>query len=91
MCLKLKRIAIFLASIFRKDDEYTMSGGDEKNKGTFIVKIMNRKHSTWQGNVTWVEEEKAQNFRSALELLKMIDEALDQDLENKTKGGNHEG
>ena len=44
--------------------------------GTFIVKILNGHNSTWQGSVTWVEEQKVQYFRSALELLKLIDGAL---------------
>ena len=52
-----------------------------KTNETFIVKIFDRQHSTWQGSITWVEEDKTQNFRSALELLKMIDEALDHDLD----------
>jgi len=52
-----------------------LNGGNHKE--TFIVKIMNRQNSTWQGNVTWVEEQESQNFRSALELIKMIDGALD--------------
>ena len=58
------------------------------NIGTFIVKILNRKNSTWQGTVTWVEEQRTQNFRSALELLKMIDGALDEDID--TEGGSYE-
>lgn len=58
------------------------------NKGTFIIKVLNRQNSTWQGTVTWVEEQKVQNFRSALELLKLIDGALDEDL--KKKSGNQE-
>jgi len=53
-----------------------MSMGKENNAGTFVVKIMNQQKSTWQGSVTWVEEQKTKNFRSALELIKMIDEAM---------------
>jgi uncharacterized protein YpiB (UPF0302 family) len=49
----------------------------ERKTGTFIVKIFERRNATWQGSVTWVEEHKEQYFRSALELLKMIDGALD--------------
>ena len=59
-----------------------------KNVGTFILKILNRQNSTWQGSVTWVEEGKTQNFRSALELLKLIDGALDE--KQEIEGGNHE-
>ena len=37
---------------------------------------MNQQNSTWQGSVTWVDEQREQYFRSALELLKLIDGAL---------------
>ena len=57
-----------------------------KNTNTFVVSQQN---STWQGSVTWTEEKKVQNFRSALELLKLISGALDEgDIE--AEGGNHE-
>ena len=65
-----------------------MKNGADKPHGTFVIKILNKQHSTWQGSVTWVEEQKTQNFRSALELLKLIDGALDEELE--IEGGNHE-
>lgn len=61
----------------------TVANRTDKTNGTFIVKIVNRQHSTWQGSITWVEEDKTQNFRSALELLKLIDGALDQNDEAK--------
>ncbi|WP_418752109.1 hypothetical protein [Frisingicoccus sp.] len=51
-------------------------GRNQKNRGTFIVKIMGRENATWQGNVTWAEQNKVQNFRSALELMKMLDAAV---------------
>lgn len=38
-------------------------------------------NGTWQGSVTWVEEQREQHFRSALELLKLIDGALDNNYE----------
>lgn len=60
----------------------------EKPTGTFVVKILDRQNATWQGEVTWVEEQKVQHFRSALELLKMIDGALDNKL--AIEGGSHE-
>lgn len=49
-----------------------------KNRGekaTFIVEVKYRENATWQGTVKWVEENKEQNFRSALELIKLIDSA----------------
>ena len=45
----------------------------QKNTRTFLIKIMDQQNGTWQGSVTWVEEQREQHFRSALELLKLID------------------
>lgn len=46
-------------------------------QGTFMVHVQFRQNATWQGQVTWVEKKQTQQFRSALELLKLIDSALD--------------
>lgn len=48
----------------------------KNNKGTFIVKVDNYQRGTWQGRVIWAEEEVAEHFRSGLELLKLLDEAI---------------
>ncbi len=45
-------------------------------KGTFIVKVDYCENETWQGRVTWAEENKSEHFRSALELIKLIDGAM---------------
>ncbi len=55
-------------------DEILSSRGEE---GTFLVHIKYRQNATWQGQVTWVEKKETQSFRSALELLKLMDSALD--------------
>lgn len=47
----------------------------KQDKATFLVHIRFRQNATWQGSITWVEREKTQNFRSALEMLKLMDEA----------------
>ncbi len=52
-------------------------------RGTFIVRVEQRQHSSWQGRVTWMEKGETVAFRSALELLKLIDQALKQDMSNK--------
>ena len=64
-----------------------MKNGISRDKGTFIVKIVNKQNSTWQGSVTWVEEQQTQNFRSALELIKLIDGAIDESGTNGEKSG----
>lgn len=45
--------------------------------GTFVVHVKYRQHSTWQGEVVWAEKNEKRTFRSALELLKLIDGALE--------------
>ena len=46
-------------------------------KGTFLLNVKYRQNSSWQGRVTWVDEQREQYFRSTLELLKLIDGALE--------------
>lgn len=43
---------------------------------TFIVQILYQQNSTWQGTVKWVEAQKSQQFRSALELIRLLDNAV---------------
>jgi len=45
--------------------------------GTFEITVKFMQNSTWQGQIHWVEKDRRQNFRSALELLKLMDEALE--------------
>lgn len=46
-------------------------------KANFVVHVQFRQNATWQGTVQWLDKNKTQQFRSALELLKLMDEALD--------------
>ncbi len=48
-------------------------------KATFWIRVLYRQHASWQGEVTWVERQKKEYFRSALELLGLIDSALHAD------------
>ncbi len=49
--------------------------------GTFIVNVKFRQNATWQGEVVWAEKQERIYFRSALELLKLIDGALGESFE----------
>ena len=51
-------------------------------KGTFEISVKFMQNSTWQGQIHWLEKNQKQNFRSALEMLKLMDEALTSDNEN---------
>ena len=48
-----------------------------EEKPTFIIKVHYRQNATWQGTVQWVEGQETKNFRSVLELIKLLDEAVD--------------
>ncbi len=43
---------------------------------TFSVRILFRQNASWQGSVRWLEEGREQSFRSALELIFLIDSVL---------------
>ncbi len=47
-------------------------------KATFVLQIKFRQNSSWQGTVKWIEKKQEINFRSALELIKIIDSACEQ-------------
>ncbi len=59
---------------YMKTDEVTEQRG---TKATFVVHVQYRQNSTWQGSVIWAEKKVTKNFRSALELLKLMDEAIE--------------
>lgn len=61
---------------------------------TFVIHVKYRQNSTWQGDIFWAEKQEKCNFRSALEMLKLIDSALDStEAEEASAGedGNHSG
>ena len=43
---------------------------------SFSIQIMFRRNASWQGMITWLEEGEKRNFRSVLELLFLINNAL---------------
>lgn len=48
--------------------------GDE---ATFIINILFRQNSSWQGIIKWVEGKKEESFRSVYEMLMLMDSALE--------------
>ena len=50
---------------------------DLKNsENSFLVKIKYRQNSSWQGSIQWIETGKTQNFKSCLELIRLMDLAV---------------
>ena len=56
----------------------TVNGHEERrgSEGTFLLRILFRQNGSWQGSVTWVEGKQEQPFRSVLELILLVDSAL---------------
>ena len=44
---------------------------------SFVIQILSTQNATWQGTLTWMDGRKKQPFRSALELIKLIDSTLE--------------
>ena len=63
------------ASQVSDTDQVLKQNGDI---ATFVVHVKHRQYSTWQGEVVWAEKKEKRTFRSALELLKLIDGALEE-------------
>lgn len=55
-------------------------------KGTFVVHVQYLENSTWQGEIVWTEKNESLKFRSALELLKIMDSALATTEQGEKKG-----
>ena len=46
---------------------------------TFKVKVLFRQGASWQGKISWLEGGQESTFRSALELVKLMDSAIPQE------------
>jgi len=52
-------------------------------KCNFEVSIKFTRNSTWQGSIVWAKRNLKQDFRSALEMLKLMDEAMLESVESE--------
>jgi len=63
--------------IVRDDKMNTITHHEpDGSKCTFEITVRFRQNATWQGQILWYEKNLKQNFRSVLEMLKLMDEAL---------------
>jgi len=56
----------------------------EKGKNTsqsFVIEIKSQENHSWQGTVTWVQGKKTEHFRSALELMRLMESTLNKEEE----------
>lgn len=56
--------------------EYAEETPKKGSLATFYVRMMFRQNASWQGMVTWSEGASEETFRSALELIFLMDSAL---------------
>jgi len=54
-------------------------------KQTFVIEVVDQQNASWQGSVNWINTGKKENFRSALELIRLIDSALEEDRKAEEK------
>ena len=59
---------------------------EKKTGGTFVVRVDSRERATWQGQVIWTDQNRKQYFRSSLELLRLMEDAMNAG-EDKDAGG----
>jgi hypothetical protein len=70
-----------------RDDMKTQTTGETgDSKCTFEISVRFRQNATWQGKILWAEKNKTQNFRSVLEMIKLMDEALTDGIEEDQVG-----
>lgn len=58
---------------YMSDQELLAKHGDIS---TFIIRVQQRQNGTMQGRITWVDENKTMRFRSALEMIKLIESGI---------------
>ena len=66
---------------FTQEEETELIGAsnDECQTGkaaTFLIRILFRQNASWQGSILWLEGKKEESFRSVLELIFLMNDAL---------------
>jgi len=55
-----------------------------RDESTFVVRVTAQENQSWQGQITWVDTGDVKNFRSAMEMLKLMEGAIEhKDLEEE--------
>ena len=54
-----------------------------KSNQSFVVEVKCQENHTWQGTIHWVEGQKKEKFRSALEMIRLMDSVLSETVMDK--------
>lgn len=57
--------------------EMSDPAGKPMDPASFLIQVQFRQNATWQGSIQWLDKKKTQRFRSTLELIQLMDSALD--------------
>ena len=63
-------------SMIDNNSDISIPEEQENARCTFEIAVRFRQNASWQGEILWAEKNMRQNFRSVLEMLKLMDEAL---------------
>lgn len=61
-----------------------------QRKETFVIHVASQENATWHGQITWLKENETRSFRSMLEMIRLMDSALNQEEEEETEPGKRE-
>lgn len=61
----------------RKPMDKKNGNGKPTGKPEFLVRVLMRQNATWQGEVHWLNSDRIVNFRSLLELILLLQEAME--------------
>ena len=56
-----------------------MNMKQSKKDKSFMIVIKDTQNASWQGTIEWLDQNKKEHFRSALEMIKLIDSAVEND------------
>jgi len=49
---------------------------ETRREGSFLIRILDQQHNSWQGTITWLADNDKRTFRSLLELINLISAEL---------------
>jgi len=84
-----QQVRTFCPSSIIRINSWEESYSDSGKLATFDIEVLFRRNASWQGSIMWLEEGKKQNFRSVLELIVLINSALE-NKKNQTWMNNEE-
>ncbi|MFT5872130.1 MAG: hypothetical protein ACI8WT_001058 [Clostridium sp.] len=57
-----------------------VEGSSKETSTSFIVRIKYRQNTSWQGSIQWLGGKQTRHFRSCLELIMLVEQALNSDV-----------